>query len=200
MMLEGKNIGFAITGSFCTFKRVFPKVKELCEKGARVIPIMSEISYSTDTRFGKAEDNINFLEEITGEKVIGRIKDAEPIGPKKMLDVLIVAPCTGNTLAKLANGIADSSVTLAVKSHLRNKRPVVVAISTNDGLGNNAKNIGVLSNMKNIYLVPFGQDDFNEKENSLVADMDLIVPTVEATLEGRQLQPVISEYTSFVVK
>ncbi len=194
MELEGKNIGFAITGSFCTFKRVFSKVKELMDVGARVIPIMSEISYSTDTRFGKAEDNINFLENVTGEKVIGKIEEAEPIGPKKLLDVLVVAPCTGNTLAKLANGIADSSVTLAVKAHLRNKRPIVVAISTNDGIGNNAKNIGALINMKNVYLVPFGQDDYNEKENSLVADMDLIIPTTEAALEGRQLQPVIVSY------
>ena len=194
MELKGKNIGFAITGSFCTFKRVFPKVKELMDVGARVIPIMSEISYSTDTRFGKAEEHISFLETITGEKVIGKIEDAEPIGPKKLLDVLVVAPCTGNTLAKLANGIADSSVTLAVKAHLRNKRPIVVAISTNDGIGNNAKNVGALVNMKNVYLVPFGQDDYNEKENSLVADMDLIIPTTEAALEGRQLQPVIVSY------
>lgn len=194
MELEGKNIGFAITGSFCTFKWVFPKVRELMDVGARVIPIMSEISYSTDTRFGKAEDNISFLENVTGEKVIGKIEEAEPIGPKKLLDVLVVAPCTGNTLAKLANGIADSSVTLAVKAHLRNKRPVVVAISTNDGIGNNAKNIGALINMKNVYIVPFGQDDYNEKENSLVADMDLIIPTTEAALEGRQLQPVIVSY------
>ena len=194
MELKGKNIGFAITGSFCTFKRVFPKVKELMDVGARVIPIMSEISYSTDTRFGKAEEHISFLETITGEKVIGKIEDAEPIGPKKLLDVLVVAPCTGNTLANLANGIADSSVTLAVKAHLRNKRPIVVAISTNDGIGNTAKNVGALVNMKNVYLVPFGQDDYNEKENSLVADMDLIIPTTEAALEGRQLQPVIVSY------
>ncbi len=163
MKLLEKTIGFAITGSFCTFSKVFPQVETLVNKGARVIPIMSEISYTTDTRFGKAEDNINFLEKVTGEKVIGKIKDAEPIGPKKMLDALVVAPCTGNTIAKIANGIADSSVTLAVKSHLRNKRPVVVAISTNDGLGNNAKNIGMISNMKNVYLVPFLQDDFKEK-------------------------------------
>ncbi len=194
MTITGKTIGFAITGSFCTFKRVFPKVVELCDEGAKIIPIMSEISYSTDTRFGRAEEHISFLESVTGEKVIGRIKDAEPIGPKKLLDLLVVAPCTGNTISKLANGIADSSVTLAVKSHLRNKRPVVIAVSTNDGLGNNAKNIGVLANMKNIYFVPFGQDDFNEKENSLVADMDLIVPTVEMALDGKQLQPMIFNY------
>ena len=191
MELKGKNIGFAITGSFCTFKRVFPKVKELMDVGARVIPIMSEISYSTDTRFGKAEEHISFLETITGEKVIGKIEDAEPIGPKKLLDVLVVAPCTGNTLAKLANGIADSSVTLAVKAHLRNKRPIVVAISTNDGIGNNAKNVGALVNMKNVYLVPFGQDEPVKKPRSLVADFEQLPRTIAAALAGIQLQPML---------
>ena len=191
MEFSGKTIGFAVTGSFCTFGKVFPKVKELVEKGAKVIPIMSEMSYSTDTRFGTAKEHINYLETTTGETVISKIKDAEPIGPKKLLDLLVVAPCTGNTLAKLANGIADTSVTLAVKSHLRNKRAVVLAVSTNDGLGNNSKNIGALLNMKNIYLVPFKQDDFKEKENSIVADMDLIVDTVKEALMGRQLQPVV---------
>ena len=191
MKLDKKTVGIAVTGSFCTFSKVFPQVKALVDEGAKVIPIMSEISYSTDTRFGTAAENIRFLEETTGEKVIGKIQDAEPIGPKKILDVLIVAPCTGNTIAKMANGIADSSVTLAVKSHLRNKRPIVVAISTNDGLGNNAKNIGVISNMKNVFLVPFSQDDCKEKENSLVADMNLIVPATEAALDFKQLQPVL---------
>ncbi len=132
MDIAGKTIGFAITGSFCTFGSVFPKVKQIIEEGAEVVPIMSEISYTTNTRFGKAEDNIKFLEEVTGNKVMSRIYEVEPIGPKKMLDILVIAPCTGNTLAKLATGIADSSVTLAVKSHLRNKRPVVVAVSTNE--------------------------------------------------------------------
>ena len=191
MKLAKKTVGIAITGSFCTFSKVFPQVKALIDEGARVIPIMSEISYSTDTRFGTATEHIRFLEETTGEKVIGRIRDAEPIGPKKILDILIVAPCTGNTIAKMANGIADSSVTLAIKSHLRNKRPIVVAISTNDGLGNNAKNIGVISNMKNVFLVPFRQDDCKEKENSLVADMNLIIPATEAALDFKQLQPVL---------
>ena len=194
MKLENKTIGFAITGSFCTFSKVFPQIEKLVAEKARVIPIMSEVSYSTDTRFGKASDNISKLEEITGEKVVGTIKDAEPIGPKKLLDILVVAPCTGNTTAKLANGIADTSVTLAVKAHLRNKMPVVVAVSTNDGLGNNAKNIGILENLKNIYMVPYGQDDCNEKENSLVADMNLIVPTLEFALEGKQIQPLLISY------
>ncbi|MBQ9757871.1 MAG: dipicolinate synthase subunit B [Clostridia bacterium] len=194
MNLKNKTVGFAITGSFCTFKKVFPQIKKLVEAGAKVIPIMSETSYTTDTRFGKAEEHIRKLEEMTKEKVIASIRDAEPIGPKEILDVLVVAPCTGNSLAKIATGIADSSVTLAVKAHLRNKRPVVIAVSTNDGLGNNAKNIGILSNMKNIFFVPFGQDDFKNKENSLVAEMEQIVPSIEAALEGKQLQPVIKVY------
>ena len=185
------TVGFAICGSFCTFSKVFPQIEKLKELGARVIPIMSEVAYTTDTRFGKATEHKAKLEEITGEKVISTIAAAEPIGPKKLLDALVVAPCTGNTVAKLANGIADSSVTLAVKAHLRNKRPVIVGVSTNDGLGTNAKNIGVLANMKNIYLVPFVQDDCAEKENSLVADMDMIIPTLKKSLEGRQLQPII---------
>lgn len=132
MDISGKTVGFAITGSFCTFSKVFPSVVKLVEQGAEVIPIMSEISYKTDTRFGAAEEHIKFLEDITGKKVLSQIKDVEPIGPKKMLDILAIAPCTGNTLAKIATGIADSSVTLAVKSHLRNKRPVVIAVSTNE--------------------------------------------------------------------
>ena len=185
------TVGFAICGSFCTFGKVFPQIEKLAESGARVIPIMSEVAYSTDTRFGKAADHISRLEQITGEKVISTIAAAEPIGPKKLLDALIIAPCTGNTIAKIANGIADSSVTLAVKAHLRNKRPVIVGVSTNDGLGTNAKNIGVLANMKNIYLVPFLQDDCEEKENSLVADMVMIKPALEMALEGKQYQPII---------
>ncbi len=194
MDIMGKTVGFAITGSFCTFSKVFPNVSKLILEGAAVVPIMSETSYNTDTRFGTAESHIKFLEETTGKKVLSCIQEVEPIGPKKMLDVLIVAPCTGNTLAKIANGIADSSVTLAVKSHLRNKRPVVVGISSNDSLGSNAKNLGTVANMKNIYLVPFGQDDCIEKENSLVAKMDLIIPTVKMALEDKQVQPVISLY------
>ncbi len=191
MEIKGKTIGFAVTGSFCTFSKVFPIVAQLISEGAEVIPIMSETSYKTDTRFGFAQEHINFLENTTGKKVLSRIKDVEPIGPKKMLDVLVVAPCTGNTIAKIANGIADSSVTLSVKSHLRNKRPVVIMISTNDGIAGNAKNIGLLANMKNIYLVPFGQDDCAEKENSLVADANLIIPAVKIALEGKQIQPIM---------
>lgn len=194
MKLEGRTVGFALTGSFCTYSKIFPQVEKLVQLGAEVIPIMSEISYTTDTRFGKAEEHIKRLEKITGKKVIASVKEAEPIGPQKLLDVLVVAPCTGNSLAKIAAGMADTSVTLAVKSHLRNRRPVVIGISTNDGLGNNAKNIGALVNMKNVYLVPFGQDDWNAKENSLISHMDLIIPAVEHAMDGKQLQPVLKLY------
>lgn len=194
MKLEELTIGFAMTGSFCTFHKVFPQIEKLVHESARVIPIMSEISYAADTRFGKAEEHKQRLRQITGEEIIGSIRDAEPIGPRKLLDALVVAPCTGNTIAKIANGIADTAVTLAVKSHLRNRRPVIIAVSTNDGLGNNAKNIGILANLKNIYMVPFGQDDCTEKENSVVADMDMIIPTVECALDGKQIQPVLISY------
>ncbi len=191
MELKEKTIGFALTGSFCTYSKVIPEIKKLKDEGAKIIPIMSEISASTDTRFGKASDFINTIEEITGNKVIKTISEAEPIGPKKLLDALVIAPCTGNTISKLANGIADSTVTLAAKSHLRNIRPVLIAISTNDGLGNNAKNIGILANKKNIFLVPFGQDDCREKQNSLVADMELIILSLKEALDGKQLQPLL---------
>lgn len=191
MELNEKTIGFALTGSFCTYHKVIPEIKKLKDAGAKIIPIMSEASSSTDTRFGKAADFIKEIEEITENTCITTIKDAEPIGPKKLLDALIVAPATGNSISKIANGIADTTVTLAVKSHLRNLRPVLIAVSTNDGLGNNAKNIGILANKKNIYLVPFGQDDFKEKANSLVAKMDLIIPSLKEALSGRQIQPLL---------
>lgn len=188
--MERYTIGFALTGSFCTFEKVFPQVEKLV-KNYDIIPIMSEVSARTDTRFGKAAEHKLRLEAITGRVVLKTINDVEPIGPKKMLDALVVAPCTGNTIAKIANGIADSSVTLAVKSHLRNKRPVIIAVSTNDGLGNNAKNIGMIMNMKNVYIVPFGQDDCVEKQNSLVADMEKIEETLSLALKGQQIQPVL---------
>ncbi len=184
------KIGFALTGSFCTFKRIFPEIEKLSEE-YDIIPIMSEVSARTDTRFGKATEHIKRLEEITGKSVLMDITSVEPLGPRKLLSALIIAPCTGNTMAKIANGIADSTVTLAVKSHLRNRRPVIVAVSTNDGLGNNAKNIGHLLNMKNIYLVPFGQDDSYDKPNSLVADMTKTEETLKMALKGKQIQPVL---------
>ncbi len=194
MELNEKTIGFALTGSFCTYKKVIPEIKRLKNMGANIIPIMSEASFNTDTRFGEATDFQNKIEEICENKIISTIYDAEPIGPKKLLDILIIAPCTGNTISKISNGIADSVVTLSVKSHLRNLRPVVIAISTNDGLGGNAENIGHLLNRKNIYLVPFGQDDYKEKPNSLIADMLLIPDTINAALSGKQFQPLLISY------
>ena len=191
MDLRDKNIGFAMTGSFCTFSRVIKELERLTIMGANVYPIMSEISYSTDTRFGTCADFREKIEGICQKPIIKSVKEAEPIGPKGYLDLLIVAPCTGNSLAKLAKGITDSSVTMAAKAHLRNQKPVLIAVSTNDGLGNSAKNIGELLNTKNIYLVPFGQDDYVKKPNSLVADMSMIIPSAEAALGGIQLQPIL---------
>lgn len=191
MELAGKRVGFAMTGSFCTFSRVIKELENLSSCGADIIPIMSEISYSTDTRFGSAEDFRTRLEMISGNSIIKSVKEAEPIGPKGLLDLLIIAPCTGNSLAKIANGITDTSVTMAAKAHLRNGRPVLIAPSTNDGLGNAAKNIGLLLNSKCIYFVPFGQDDAINKPNSLVADMSKILPAAEAALMGEQLQPIL---------
>lgn len=185
-------IGFAMCGSFCTFSKALIQLKQLVESGYKVIPIMSFNAYTTDTRFGKAEDFIGKAEEITKEKVIATINDAEPIGPKKMCDLIIVEPCTGNTLAKIANGITDTPVTMAVKSHLRILRPVLIGAATNDGLGASAQNIGKLLNTKNIYFVPMSQDDPENKPNSLVAHFDLTQKAVEAALLNRQLQPVFA--------
>lgn len=168
-----------------------PVLERLKESGADVTPIMSETVYKTDTRFGKAEDFINFAENVCGKSVIHTIKDAEPIGPKKLLDILIVAPCTGNTISKIANGINDSCVTMAVKAHLRNSRPVVLAVSTNDGLGASAENIGSLLNTKNIYFIPFTQDDPQHKPKSLESKMELAEETALKALKGEQIQPVL---------
>lgn len=191
MTLENIKIGFAMCGSFCTFKKVIDEIENLKKTGAIIYPIMSEVAYSTDTRFGTCEEFRKKINDITQNAIIKTVKEAEPIGPKGYLDVLVIAPCTGNTLAKLAQGIADSSVTMAAKAHLRNQKPLVLAVSTNDGLGNAAKNIGALMNYKNIYLVPFGQDDCIKKPNSLVADMTKIEETVIQALNGKQLQPVL---------
>lgn len=191
MELDGKTIGFAMTGSFCTFKRVLAEVENLVKANANVVPIMSAAAYSTDTRFGSAEFFKNQLSLLTGNKIISTVAEAEPIGPKGYLDLLIVAPCTGNTLAKLANGVTDTSVTMAAKAHLRNQKPVLIAVSTNDGLGNAAKNIGMLLNYKNLFFVPFGQDDFIKKPNSLVADMTKIGDSAKAALDFKQLQPIL---------
>ena len=191
MDLSGTRVGFALTGSFCTFSAVLPELTSFVETGAKVLPIMSTFAAGTDTRFGTASAFRETIEKVCGEKIIATITGAEPIGPKKLLDILVIAPCTGNTLAKLAYGIADSPVTMAAKAHLRNARPLVLAVSTNDGLAGAAKNIGALLNTKNMYFVPFGQDDPIGKPTSLVAHMGLLLPTVEAALSGMQLQPIL---------
>ena len=188
--MKDKRIGFAMCGSFCTFSEVLPQIKTLASLGADITPIMSEMVYSTSTRFGTAEYFINEVKAITGKDIIHTVAEAEPIGPKELLDILIVAPCTGNTLGKLALGITDTSVTMATKAHLRNERPVVIAVSTNDALGANFKNIGMLMNMKNTYFVPFGQDNHKSKPNSLIAKMELLPETIEMALNGKQIQPV----------
>ena len=190
--MNEKHIGFAMCGSFCTFKKVIPVMKVLVDAGYEVHPIMSYNAFSTDTRFGKARDFTAEAEAICGRKIIATLTDAEPIGPKKLLDALIIEPCTGNTLAKLASGIADTPVTLAAKSHLRNARPLLIAVSTNAALAGAAKNIGALANCKNIYFVPYRQDDPVGKPTSIVADFSKTLPALECALEGKQIQPVIN--------
>ncbi len=187
------TVGFAICGSFCTFKAVFEEVKRLKEAGYDIIPIMSDNSYTLDTRFGDAVHWRRQFTEITGNRIIHTIPQAEPIGPRKMLDALIIAPCTGNTLAKLTWGVTDTSVTLAAKAHLRNGRPLIIAPSTNDALSNAGKNIGALLNYKNVYFVPFGEDDALKKPTSMVADFTQIQPTLELALKGKQIQPIVIE-------
>ena len=191
MTKQELRVGFAITGSYCTFAKVFPVLEELSQRYTFVQPIFSERAAVTDTRFGNASCFVDWAERATGSRPILTIREAEPIGPKKLLDVLVIAPCTGNTLAKLAAGMTDTSVTMAAKAHLRNGRPLVLAPSTNDGLTASLANLGALSVRKNVYFVPFGQDDPEGKPASLVADMSLIPQAVAAALEGRQLQPML---------
>lgn len=184
------NVGFAMCGSFCTFSQVFP-VMELLTRDYTLVPIFSDSSYTVSSRFGSAAEHIRLATEICGREPLHTISQVEPIGPKKMLDALVIAPCTGNTLAKLAHSIADGPVTMAAKSHLRNGRPIVIAVSTNDALAGAAENIGKLMARKHIYFVPFGQDDPNNKPTSMVADFNQIPQALEAALEGRQLQPIL---------
>ena len=191
MTIHGKKVGVALTGSFCTFDKVFPQIERLVEENASVYTIFSERSQVTDTRFGKADSFLKKASEITGKDPVTTIVDAEKLGPNNILDILVIAPCTGNTLAKMAHGITDSTVLMAAKGLLRNNKPVVIAVSTNDALSNNLKNIGMMITTKNLLFVPFGQDNFKNKPNSMVADFNLIIPTLEEALEGRQLQPVI---------
>ncbi len=188
--MEHITVGYAFCGSFCTMKQSVAALRELSRFDIKIKPIMSEIVYKTDTRFGKAQEFIDEIEAICGEKIIHDIAAAEPIGPKNLLDIIVVAPCTGNTIAKIALGITDTPVTMAVKAHLRNNKPVVLGIATNDALGASAKNIGLLHNTKNIYFVPYSQDDPHSKNNSLICDFDLIPQAVEAALEGIQMQPI----------
>ena len=189
--MEPIRVGFAFCGSFCTYDKAVSALERVKAEFGDVTPIVSERGASLDTRFGNAHDFLREIERICDKRVIATIQAAEPIGPKKLLDVLVIAPCTGNTLAKLAAGITDSSVTMAAKAHLRNGRPLVVAVSTNDGLTASARNIGELLCRKNVYLVPFRQDDPEGKPASLVADFTLVPAAVRAALEGRQLQPVL---------
>lgn len=193
MELSGKTIGFGLTGSHCTFAEVMPVIQSFIDQGANVIPIVSNNVQSTDTRFGKAVDWQSQLIEITGNKIISTIVEAEPIGPKSLLDIMVIAPATGNSISKLANAITDTPVLMATKAQLRNLKPVVLAVSTNDGLGLNSVNIGKLLATKNIFLVPFGQDYPQTKPNSLVARMELILDTCKFALENKQIQPVIIE-------
>ncbi len=189
--MKPTRVGFAICGSFCTHSKALQALECLTQMYETVIPILSESSCSTDTRFGTAQALAERVRELTGREPVTSVREAEPIGPKGLLDVLVIAPCTGNTAAKLAAGVTDGAVTMAAKAHLRNGRPVVLALASNDGLSGGAKNIGELLNRKQYFFVPFGQDDPEKKPCSLVADFSQIIPAVEAAMEGRQLQPIL---------
>ncbi len=192
--LNNLRLGVALCGSFCTFKRTIIMIQNLLDCGIEVFPIMSFNAYKTSTRFGKAEDFIAQIETMTGKKIIHTLVDAEPLGPKNLIDAILVAPCTGNTLTKIAHAIIDTPVVLSTKSLMRNGKPVIIAISTNDGLGLNLKNIGELLVSKNIYFVPFGQDDVIHKPYSLISDFTLIPETITNALKGEQLQPIVMTY------
>lgn len=191
MRLKGVRVAVALTGSHCTLEKVLPQMEKMMAEGAQVSAVISPSVDHTDTRFGECTRWKQRLVQITGNKLINSITAAEPVGPNKLFDVVVVAPCTGNTLAKLAQGITDTAVLMAVKAQLRNSRPVILGISTNDGLGLNARNIGVLLLAKNIYMIPFRQDNPYSKPNSLVAEMDLMIPTIEGALQGKQVQPLL---------
>lgn len=194
MRLSGIKMGFAITGSHCTIAEVLPYMQLLKDEGAEIVPILSQSVLETDSRFGNAKDLYQKIVTMVKTEPLSKLAEVEPIGPKKLLDLILVAPCTGNTLAKLALGITDTSVTLACKAQLRNNRPVVIAISTNDGLSTNARNLGLLLNKRNIFFVPFGQDAPQTKQSSLIAKMSLIPETILEALEERQIQPLLITY------
>lgn len=185
------NIGVAITGSFCTCEQILAQLEKMVEAGHNVIPIVSKAVLKTDTRFGKAEDFIAKIEAICGKKVVKNIVEAEPLGPQNKIDVLAIAPCTGNTLAKLANGLSDDAVTMAAKAHMRNYKPLVIAISSNDGLGLNMQNIAKLMNEKGVYFVPFRQDSPTKKPKSLISDLDLLLDTIMLANKNEQIQPIL---------
>lgn len=191
MELKDKKIGFCITSAFGELENAILQMKELLKEGANILPIMSHNAYEKNTRFGKASDFVQKIEELTGNKIINSIEGAEPVGPKKLTDIMIIAPCTGNTLAKLSLGISDTPVTMAAKSHLRNNNPLVIALSTNDGLSGNAENLGRLLNRKNCFFVPFKQDNPITKPNSIVSDFRYIKKTLEYALDKEQIQPIL---------
>lgn len=191
MDFSNYHIGYGITGSFCTFAQTRKAVQRLKEMGAKITPVFSYATQNTDTRFGSAKEFVEGICEMTDCEGIRTITEAEPIGPNNYLDVMVIAPCTGNTAAKLCNGIIDTPVLMAAKAHMRNGKPLVIAISTNDALGMNFKTIGQLMNMKNIYFVPFGQDNHKSKPNSMIADLSLLPDTIEMAIKGKQIQPVL---------
>lgn len=190
-MLSKCNIGFGVTGSFCTFDKILSQIKILKDEGVNITPVFSFNVINMNTRFYESKEFIKIIEDITGNSGFKSIQQAEQVGPNKLFDIMIIAPCTGNTLAKLAAGISDTPVLMAAKAHLRNEKPLIIGISTNDGLGMNFSNIGKLMNIKNIYFVPFGQDNYQNKPNSLVAYFDKLIPTIESSLLNKQIQPVI---------
>lgn len=185
------KIGYCLTGSYCTFQKSLEVLSDLVASGFEVFPMMSENAYHTDTRFGTAKDFIQKIETLTGKPVLSTISGVEPIGPKKYIDVMVLSPCTGNTLSKLANGITDTAATMAAKASLRNGIPVVIALATNDGLGQSAKSLGVMLPVKNVYFVPLAQDDPVKKPTSLVCDFTKVKETILSALEGKQTEPVI---------
>lgn len=191
MTLRGKNVGFALTGSFCTYESAFQEMERLVAEGANIYPIFSDRSSTFDTRFGNAKDFLARAEKISGRVPTTTIVEAETFGPKNILDIVVIAPCTGNTMAKLTYGITDSPVLMAAKGHLRNYKPLLLAMATNDALGANMKNIGILMNTKYVYFVPYGQDNYKAKPNSMISHFDLLLPSIGEALEGQQLQPVI---------
>ena len=191
MKLKDKKIGFVMTGSFYAFRKTIDEIKNIVKLGANVIPIMSEISYNTDTRYGNSKDFINEIEKITSSKILHTIQEVELLGSKNELDILVVAPATGNTIAKLANDITDEVSLIAIKAHLKKEKPVVIAISTNNGLSGAGQNIGKLLNLKNYYFVPFRQDNPITKPRSLAFDTSYLINTIEYALEGEQIQPIL---------